>query len=322
MNIRKQALKVLLLAALLTAALPAQASLSVCFWPIVDAIKKAGEYIDTINGKEDLSSHAGWHPINEKQGIFLHHYFAKKNELNGFSDRELRSWASPDHGYLNKILIDNGFSIQLRPFGGKDSFGVVSILDVMVEWLHEGFATSVAVGGKEYPAVSIEEGFIIQVSSRHEHPVVAIQTKSGDTLYITVADKLRSEFELLEYVEKIQATLREYDPNKDGYATFLEHHRYNKIIFPMVNLDREEDISWLLGMNKGLWNIGQALQQTKFKMNEKGARVESAVALGVNTCPMPWPLTIDKPFFLWISRPGCTAPIFAGYITETEWKKP
>jgi hypothetical protein len=317
MNIRSNIFKFLLAATSVS-----QTVLPICIWPVIDSLKKSADYIDSMHNTKDLSTYMGWDSINVKQDIFLRHYFSKRSELGEFLNKELRSWVSHDYATLNKILTDNGFSIQLRPFA-SNSFGVVSILDVLIEWLHEGLATSIDVEANQYPAVSIKQGFDVKMSPHHEYPIVAIKTKSGDTVYMTVADRSRYEFDLLGHIELIQGALREYNPSLDGYSTFLNHSKYNQIIFPMVNIDKEEDVTWLLGLKKGDWRIAQALQQTKFKMDEKGARVESAVALHVEkTYSKPIPFVINKPFFIWISRPGCTAPVFAEYITEVDWKKP
>ena len=32
--------------------------------------------------------------------------------------------------------------------------------------------------------------------------------------------------------------------------------------------------------------------------------------------------TIDKPFYLWIERPGMSIPLFTAYIDPIDWKKP
>jgi hypothetical protein len=70
--------------------------------------------------------------------------------------------------------------------------------------------------------------------------------------------------------------------------------------------------------------IGQALQQTKFRMNEKGAKVESAVAMSLNRgmAVEPEPYVIDRPFVLWIERPGMAIPFFAAVLCEDVWREP
>ena len=62
---------------------------------------------------------------------------------------------------------------------------------------------------------------------------------------------------------------------------------YDGVRFPMVDLDITNDIGWLKDMSTATKNrdipaeITQAVQQIKIKMNEKGARFQSATAMAV-----------------------------------------
>ena len=70
-------------------------------------------------------------------------------------------------------------------------------------------------------------------------------------------------------------------------------------------------------------SISQALQQTKFKMNQFGARVKSAVAIAVSRAmSREVGLDIDQPFYLWIERDGVTVPVMYAYLDQEDWKDP
>lgn len=94
--------------------------------------------------------------------------------------------------------------------------------------------------------------------------------------------------------------------------------------FPMVNIQQKVDISWLTDMSYDTSKIKEALQETHFQMNEKGAAAQSAATVALVTCiAPPKPLfTIDKPFYLWIERPGMSIPLFTAYIDQSDWKMP
>jgi len=101
-------------------------------------------------------------------------------------------------------------------------------------------------------------------------------------------------------------------------------HNYEGASFPMIDLDEKPDIDWILGMHISQdYYIEQAKQQTKFRMNEKGARVQSAVGMTF-LCKSagPAPHIIDRPFLLWIKRDGLDFPLFAGLFAEDCWKEP
>lgn len=73
------------------------------------------------------------------------------------------------------------------------------------------------------------------------------------------------------------------------------------------------------------YRIRQALQETRFQMNEKGARAQSAVAIEicVKCIQQPTPtFDITEPFYIWIERPGMSVPLFAAYVDQVDWKEP
>lgn len=287
--------------------------------PIVSAVVKS---------EDILGQNREWHATRDEHVRLLRDYFPRRAELVHFSEKELRSWASWRAAELNEILARERFDIRLQDFKSGE-FGVVAILDVMVEWLARATRTTLRVDGTEYPAVrmephaEIESGwaqlFEAYGSPAHPHPVALLHTKSGDRVYMTVAGTPPgADFELIDRVDAIRTTLG----RASGHYTWLE--------FPMIDLNQQVDITWLLGM----WTtvaesgqeafISQALQQTKFKMNEVGARVKSAVAIGIiiTSIRLETPLIIDQPFFLWIERNGVSAPVLYAYLDYADWKDP
>ena len=273
-------------------------SATAVIWPILSAVNKAALFLGMSAGS--------WLPVNSQQETFLTSYYSDRAQLQHFSETELRTWASTSHEELNKVLRDEKFTIQLEPFLPSE-FGVVSILDVLVTWLHEGCKTQLASeDGKIYPAVRVKDGIRLY----KDNTIACLETKTGDKVWMCLANGQLEGFPLIEMVKKLQV------------EALAMTSQSGQLIFPMVDMDIETDISWLKGMGMQDVKIMQALQQTKFKMNEKGARVSSAVAIGVSKCIIPNTLVINKPFYVWIERPGLSHPIFAGYITQEHWREP
>lgn len=283
-----------------------------------------------IKTEEKLGADRIWRAVNAIQEKFLQDHFSKKNELNKFKPEELRSWISDNADELNAILKKEGFDIQLDEFDPKNNeFGVVSILDVLVEWVKEAKEIKIEHKGKIYPAVSMkaeaetENGlltiFEAYETSENSNPIACIHTKSGDKVFMTISSDEITDKNMVEKIEQIR--------NSD-----LHYARYNFLEFPMIDYDEKVDISWLIGMlttdDKGYdWFISQAKQQTKFKMNHKGAHVKSAVAIAIMKCMSANPrllktLRIDKPFLLWIERDGLSIPIKYAYYDIENWKDP
>lgn len=287
-------------------------SLTITIFPIVKSLLIASQVIG--------ADPAAWTAVNAKQTEFIQQYFTttQHTDCAAFTSAELKSLASKDVTELNQFLAAEGFAIKLKPFESANSFGVVAIFQVLVEWLTAGTKTELTYAEQTYPAVSLTQDFQVFTPTTSQiaaAPVAAITTKSGDTVYLGVADhQPASDFALLAEIQQLKADLQ---PATD----------YTEVIFPMVDLNREEDLSWLLDLQTvdTICYVKQALQQTKFTLNEVGAKVASAVAVEIKVRssfkPAAKPLIIDQPFYLWIERPGVSQPIFAAYLTPEVWRE-
>lgn len=286
---------------------------------IVSALKKAVEF---LGGDRALAA------VNAEQHEFLGHSWEYNGLLSQkFSEKELRAYVDTVAANLNAILKQEGFSIELSDFA-PGNFGVVSILDILVEWLKVGDVREVSdAQGTLYPAVEFEDVvyvdgvqqhiFTSAMSPAHTHPIATLMTKSGDKLCLTVAGEELSGFALIKRIDDIR-----------GGASVPANYEYLR--FPMIDYDKKIDISWLQGLQAVSsvgrpYEVAKALQQTKFKMNQYGARLKDAVAIEMGCTsvrPPPPRLIIDRPFFLWIERPGVPVPVMYAYFDEGDWKDP
>jgi hypothetical protein len=241
-------------------------------------------------------------------------------------------------GLLSATFFSNCiFAMENKQESEKNS-DIASILNIALEWEHEGTkttfnescleyedGTSINVPlDKEFPAVkfSKEEGQNFKVYkvttagtplSNNHNKILEIKAKNGDWVYMMVDwfmygsgwgmggfNPFKS-FYLLNAITMWQASVISENEITD----------YDEAIFPMVNIGYE---------------VVQALQQTKFQMNEKGAKIISAAAMNIfecTACCEPKPkkaLKFDDSFYLWIVRPGMKTPIFAAYIDTDAWK--
>lgn len=282
-------------------------SQTIVTYPIVTAITSTEQF---------LGPHRTWQPVNEQQTHFLKTIF-EPGRVESASIPEIESIASRDAQIINTFLRERGFDIQLQAFP-PDGFGTASVLDLLVEWLQPGTATTLRTPDqKTYPAARLTGRVRYSSSEGHPHPIATISTKSGDEVSLTISDQPYSEFALISKVEQLTR-----------HSSQLP--AYGGLVFPMVDLNHQVNIDWLLNMqtldtNGSLNSISQALQQTKLRMNETGARVESAVAVAVrlSAASRPKPdMIIDRPFLIWFTRPHLQKPLFVGYITPQNWKKP
>jgi hypothetical protein len=297
--------------------------------PILGCLQKAEDF---------LGKNRKWKPSvrgdNRKtQQDFINDILVSVSDVDKIN--EMKSIADLDVNVINKFLKDEGFNIKLSPIPNGEGFAVASVMKILVEWIEKGKSVDILTPNKKkYAGVQIDEENIKYHSSQfHSEPIASPAIKSKtDSVFITkINDKLLDvieggEFALLDWLKKVRrGLLSDFDS-----FSYLE--------FPCINYDQEVDISWLVGMNtisdrKSKFNgdpmlISEAKQQTKFRMNEVGAKVESAVAMGMLRCcvSMPKkvkvPLVIDEPFLLWMERSGVSIPYFAGIFDYDVWNKP
>jgi hypothetical protein len=288
-----------------TPAAPKTATVAV--WPILGCLKAAEEFV----GKT-----SEWGPVNDDQREFLDLF---GEHIDGVD--LLSSWlerrAGRDVAAINAWLRERGFDISLSEIDDADGFAVASILDVLVEWLKEGTRTKLDSGGVLYDGVKLKDGVrVCQHPGISRNPVVRISTRSGVTVCMSVAEsEPEGRWGLLSLIRGLQ-------------KVEASDYRYEGVVFPMVSYDRHEDISCFKGLGLVVpgreWFVSEAVQQTRFRMNEKGARAESAAAMTLKRCCVvgPEPYVIDRPFVLWMEADGLPLPLFAGVFAEDVWKDP
>jgi hypothetical protein len=283
-----------------------------------------------VKAEDILGPDRVWHASNATQSLFMEEFFDAASRKESSSIPEIESIAAWEAETINHFLRERGFNIQLTPFRNSPNskeFGVASVLDLLVTWLEPGnevplrvnsTGTTTSHDDKEYPAVRMVKAISFSSTSQHPHAIARLQTQSDDVVYLTRLDKTLTGFDLLHYAKQLSASL---SPNYD----------YAGVVFPMVDLKQNVDISWLIDMQTNTSDnkialISQALQETHFSMDTKGAHAKSAVALGIrltHAVVRPRPdLIIDGPMLVWCERPNLSQPLFVAHVTQEDWKKP
>lgn len=274
-------------------------------YPIIACLDEAVKFID---------SNLPWNPFNERQTQLLERcYIQDVKDLEKIQDI-IDSIASKDNEELMRFFKKRGFEFSINPFGPNE-FGVGSVLSVLVEWLEVHKKNPVHYNDKSYDGVKAKENFLVYSSKKHDHPVVMLETKTDEKVYLTIADDSYEHMELLARVKEIDGSRIITDKSTE----------YDSVIFPMVDLDHSVDISWMEKISNSGWFVAKAEQKTRFKMNHVGAKAESAVRMDLLRCSAPRnkpQVIIDEPFFAWMTRPGLHDPLFVGYITPEDWKDP
>ena len=266
---------------------------------------------------ENFIGNYDWDSINDAQKRFLETFMKAMQDLEKFDEGEIKSTASKSIPEVNKWLAENGFpDLQLQPISDPSAFAVASILHVFLKWKEEGTKTTIEHGGKEYPAAKIKyDGMGIFNIPKDDRTFVNIPTKrKGEEVYLVVHPEGLAKSH--DWITKIHSMRKKHQVRYSN--------SYEGVVFPTIDYDDMVDISFLKGMKNKDFFIAEAIQQTRFKMNEIGAEVESAAAMSCMRCcasaPKP-PLIINEPFLVAIFREELATPYFIGHFTPEDWKE-
>jgi hypothetical protein len=270
------------------------------------------------------------------QEAFLELVPEAQKDLALLGAEEAAACASPKAAVVNQFLAKHGFDIKLRQTIGMH---VASVLKIGVLW-HPGTAKRASLNTHygTFPGVLAEKSNVV-MSPAHPYPIAQLSTQNNDLVMITKATSQLNNVALVRYLTGLSE------------VGLKESEGYRGVHFPMVRYEETIDVSWLLGLqienpnSPGLgemlmrlaggkfghsqvpYVINQAIQLTRFKLNEVGARVESAAAMsaargGAVHRPATQLLVIDEPFYLWIKRGGMKYPYFVGLFAQEHWCDP
>lgn len=219
---------------------------------------------------------------------------------------------------VNRFLTDRGFSIKIDP--NQNQVGVASVLKVGGNWIFQPKPTTVNVVGAggtstEQAAVRFKDGVSFHSVDGHDGPVVKLPLVGGQALYVTKVGEgspfTRQGSALAQYCAGLSL--------EDGSP---QYSKYAGVVVPMASLEERGIIDGLLGVKVGDFVITQALQQTKFTLDEKGAVGESGVALGASRgLDFREPYEINGPYAVYFKTPSGVVP-FAAVISPEHMLAP
>jgi hypothetical protein len=281
------------------------ATKTLCIVPILSCIA------ELMRHQEERGVPVVLTPVNGEQAVFIDSFGDMMDDVVGMDCVSSKSSIGADG--VNQWLRSEGFDIQLDDVGPE--LCVASVMRVLIEWLYAG-NSSVVTGadGKDYEAVSMKSNgvTISHVVQAHKYPVIRVAGKSGETVCMSMIDEMPTT------QEGMFLKISELD------GVRAASHQFEGVSFPKIDLDDQPDIGWIsgLGISKGM-GVHQAKQQTRFKMDEKGAKVESAAAVSTYRSMASRKVNhvIDRPFMVWVMRPELDFPVFASVVCEDVWVK-
>ncbi|NTW13815.1 MAG: hypothetical protein HGA31_02160 [Candidatus Moranbacteria bacterium] len=254
-----------------------------------------------------------WQAKNQPQKRLIALYALFRDQLEGL--HSLKAKAATDADVLNTFLAENGFGPMFDALNG--GIGVASILDMLIEWVETGEKCDIDSAGTKYPGFEIKkDAFEAFEVPGNIAPLLRLKTKTGDSLWLhipnavpeTAFDMACSVFDLMR--------------NRKSLA-----HSYTSVKIPMVDMDIEPDLSFLIGMGTvdesgNEWSVSEAIQRFKLRMNDKGARAK--VATGIVMRGVSFTLknayVVDRPFLVWMTQGESTLPLAPTMAGRDSWK--
>jgi hypothetical protein len=266
-----------------------------------------------------------WTTSNISQEKLIRYFSTHANAHDFFYPQETAFRAHTDRDYVNDFLKEHDIYTELTtPYTQRmltQYVYVASTIQIIDHWAIHGSYTRIETqkngSKKSYAAITFTQGFNafhVKAQVQQKNPIFVIKTEQQDDVYITLADKCLTDFDLLEKAMILSHQTQHTD---------MIH--YASLTIPMVSLDHIKDILWLQGMRlKNFdYQIAHVIQRITFGMDEYGFTKNDFITPQKNhTESAGQCYTINQPFYLWIKRSGSVVPIFAAYIDEQDWKDP
>lgn len=259
-----------------------------------------------------VASRSGdWHPINREQDMLLE--VAANYPFNQFPPLPTSVIASLVAREITEFYRQRGFDISFPELKPRE-IGIGTLLDILVDWQVPGDRESIYYLNRRYPAAYLKKGLFVIRSREHNYPHAVIGTKNGYMVGMTALDEDLNEWEMLDLASRVQLSTNPTD--------------YNGLIFPCTSLEASTDASWMTGLFApnpyGGMVVTQVFQRDRLRMNEYGARAQSASGMTVQMLGArdEHPLVIDRPFMVWFSQSMNHTPVFVARVTPEHWSDP
>ena len=281
---------------------------TVCVLPIIDALRSAEFHLGY-----------SWKTHSVLQEKFIQFLREHPEPLHAAFNRSEHNYLiSDDADEANHFIAKKGFAIEL-PQHPESSLYFVSNVYISLLWPRKFQPLlDTAQNGVQYRFAKNTDDFVVwHTPASHKYPIFRMRSASGDEVYVTKADRPRSNFDLYFYIENILS------PVTDGRQKMLHS---GVLKFPCVNIDEIcQSIKWLMGFSCNNYSIVEALQRVQFSLSEVGIQTESSIvqekpALHSLNRQDEWAYIVDEPFFIWIQRKGVPYILFAAYCDYDCWR--
>jgi len=262
-----------------------------------------------------------WLTANDEQREFMTAYNLGANADLPLLQDKVAAIATGNQAEINTWFAQHGFpdmKISI-PSNGK---AVGTVFDLLVDWKVPGRKMSFALRSNNgasldwYQGVKMsasEGNFVGYKLEGYDYPLLQLDvSQEGWRVYlieVEVADGDNPKPSDLPICAK--GLLARNRTKVD----------YGDIIFPAVEMATDVDIKWIEGMRVPNFNIDEAVKKVRLRLDDKGARAQSAVAYiskGIKFSPS---YSITRPFYVIFTKDGLNFPAFVAISATDTWIK-
>jgi len=276
-----------------------------------------------------LRSANPWQSVTPAQEWFFKNIYATAYR-EAANIPELKSLATNNIREAQQFFKQHKINMRV-PSLGKDEFAALAALDVDVKWNESANPQVLKIGNQPYKSGLIKSGINrmslmlppLDFQPAHvDNPIVMIDTKIPHH-QVLIYKSNRAPFSTLDLLVTVNNLVAKSRPVRLNDSL--------EVIYPLVNLEKDADITWLEGLRitDGYGKsslLRKSLQKNKLNLSLDGARAQSGTAMifsrGMRQSQgTPKRIIIDSPFYFAIVKKNLKFPLFSGYITPEDWIK-
>lgn len=277
---------------------------------------------------EFLGPNRTWRGIDDLQEVLIRDFIWARPWISKLQN--IKAKASRDSGQLNQFLAENRMDPMFTPF---DGIGVASVLDMLVKWANKNpeLVDFRGINGKFYPGFKFQSyGYQAYRIPGYTTPLVSVDTETGDKVWLLMPEvpfffPHIGEAKELEFIlgAGIFSIMREMDQGMPTVPVML-----SSITIPKVDFNLQPDIRFVelletTDESGAAWEIDHAMQQIRFRMDERGARAMAATGMVAKyTCALAPSLIFDRPFYCWMTQKDNPVPLAMMFVDFDSWRQP
>ena len=252
-----------------------------------------------------------WRTTNDIQHRYLESFGKLTPSETDILSAYLKGKATNIDSDLNNWFAENGFP-NMKLSYPEHAMGFGAIFDLLVEWKRPGTKSKLTIDNQVFEAIKMKPGAVAAYNLEgYDYPMFVLDTQDkGWKVHLLETEFLLDDVDLLTVATDILVSKK---------SPFL----FREVIFPSVDMEIDVNLEWLIGMGleKTPFQINEAKKIVRLKLDDKGARVQSAVAIASRSfiSQKGEVYRFTKPFFIIFANDNISIPPFVAIVSQDAW---